>query len=110
MFYPWVVRLLVLILAQVIFAVGEMIWSPVAPALVNDLAPDEMRGRYNALFSGAWQSSLILGPGVAGLLIGTGQGFSWVVVVVVGSLFASFLAFRLHSILTPDQERGRMTE
>ncbi|CAB4764761.1 MAG: MFS transporter [Actinobacteria bacterium] len=106
----WWPTVLVLIFAQLIFAVGEMIWSPVAPALVNDLAPDEMRGRYNALFSGAWQSALILGPGVAGLLIGTGQGFSWVVVVVVGSLFASFLAFRLHSILTPDQERGRMTE
>lgn len=106
----WWPSVLVLVVAQLIFAVGEMIWSPVAPALVNDLAPEEMRGRYNALFSGAFQSALILGPGMAGLLIGAGRGFSWVVVVVAGSLMASLLAFRLHAILTPSQERGRMSE
>ena len=106
----WWPTVFVLILAQLIFAVGEMIWSPVAPALVNDLAPEAMRGRYNAFFSGAWQSGLILGPGLAGLLIGAGEGFSWVIVVVAGSLLAAFLAFRLRLILTPEQERGRIAE
>lgn len=106
----WWPTVFVLILAQLIFAVGEMIWSPVAPALVNDLAPEAMRGRYNAFFSGAWQSGLILGPGVAGLLIGAGEGFTWVVGVVSGSLFAALLAFRLRLILTPEQERGRIAE
>ena len=47
---------------------------------------------------------------MAGLLIGAGEGFSWVIVVVAGSLLAAFLAFRLRLILTPEQERGRIAE
>ena len=32
-----------------VFALGETLLQPTIPALVNDLAPDHLRGRYNAL-------------------------------------------------------------
>ena len=31
-----------------VFALGETLLQPTIPALVNDLAPDHLRGRYNA--------------------------------------------------------------
>ena len=34
---------------------GETLLQPTIPALVNDLAPDHLRGRYNALSSGTFQ-------------------------------------------------------
>ncbi len=34
-------------LAMVIFAFGETLFSPTIPAIVNDLAPERLRGRYN---------------------------------------------------------------
>jgi hypothetical protein len=37
-----------------LFALGETVLSPISPALVNALATDELRGRYNALASMVW--------------------------------------------------------
>jgi len=39
------------IAAMVIFAVGETLFSPTLPAVINDLAPPEAAGRYNGLGS-----------------------------------------------------------
>ncbi len=36
-----------------VFAFGETLLQPTIPALVNELAPDHLRGRYNALSSGS---------------------------------------------------------
>ena len=60
------------ILCQFIFAFGEMIWSPILPSVVNQLAPEHLRGRYNAAGANAWQISLIAGPTIAGTLLGAG--------------------------------------
>ncbi|MCU0265284.1 MAG: MFS transporter [Actinomycetia bacterium] len=92
----------------VLFAVGETLWQPVLPALVNELAPDQLRGRYNALASLTWAVAGMLGPALAGLLIGAGQASTWVVLVVGGSLLASALALRLRRVLSPGQDGGRL--
>src|SRR3954468_24878274 len=44
----WGATMLVAACASV-FAFGETLLQPTVPALVNDLAPDHLRGRYNAL-------------------------------------------------------------
>ena len=36
-----------------VFALGETFQSPVVPAITNDLAPEHLRGRYNAVGSGS---------------------------------------------------------
>ena len=36
--------------ANVAFALGETLVSPTLPAIVNDLAPDSLRGRYNGAY------------------------------------------------------------
>ncbi|HWG99843.1 MAG TPA: MFS transporter, partial [Pilimelia sp.] len=87
-----------------IFAVGETLLSPVMPALVNALATDELRGRYNAVSSMTWGVSGVVGPITAGPLIGAGLGHAWVVLVVLGSVTAAGLALGLRALLTPAQD------
>src|ERR1700736_3668037 len=43
-----------------IFALGETLLSPALPPLVNDLAPDRLRGRYNAVNTLALTTGFIL--------------------------------------------------
>ena len=45
-----------------VFAFGEMIFSPVAPSLINAFAPPHLRGRYNAVGGLVWSVSGALGP------------------------------------------------
>lgn len=94
----------VVAMSTTVFAVGETVWSPTFPALVNHLAPDRLRGRYNAVSGVAWNVGNVLGPIYAGLLIGSGAGAWWPVVTAVGCLLASVLALRLRHRLTPAQD------
>jgi MFS family permease len=57
------------IIAMVIITIGEMIVSPVAQSIVADFAPEEMRGRYNAVFGITWGLAFAAGPYLAGLII-----------------------------------------
>ena len=69
-----------------VFALGETLMQPTIPALVNDLAPDHLRGRYNALSSAAFQLAAIVAPPISGALVGHGLGSVYIGVLVVGSL------------------------
>jgi MFS family permease len=85
-----------------VFALGETLLQPTIPALINDLAPDHLRGRYNALTSGAFQLAAIIAPPVAGLLIGHGLGGVYIGVLVAGcALCGLFTVVRLEPQLTP---------
>jgi MFS family permease len=87
-----------------LFGAGETLWAPVAPAIVNDLAREEVRGRYNALQSMSWTVSSIVGPALAGMLIGHGFAHVWVGFVVGGTALASLLFLDLRRHLTAEQD------
>jgi MFS family permease len=57
------------ILAMVIITFGEMIVSPVAQSLTARFAPDDMRGRYMAIFGISWSIPFMIGPLLAGLIL-----------------------------------------
>jgi MFS family permease len=59
--------------AMVVFAAGEVFVSPTVTPIVNDLAPDALRGRYNAASALAWTTGFVLGPAIGGLAVGAGQ-------------------------------------
>ena len=84
-----------IILCQFVFALGEMIWSPVLPAVVNQLAPEHLRGRYNSASTNTWQIGMIMGPASAGLLLGSGHWKLWIGLLMFGLLLVSFFASRL---------------
>jgi MFS family permease len=67
-----------------VFALGETLLQPTMPAIVNDLAPDHLRGRYNGLTSGCFQLASILGPIVAGFMIGHGLHLEYLLVLIAG--------------------------
>jgi MFS family permease len=72
--------------SQVIFAVGEMIWSPTLPAVANELAPENLRGRYNAISGMQWNVAGVFGPALVGILIGRGYTNEWLALMIIGSL------------------------
>ena len=87
-----------IILCQAIFGLGEMVWSPLTPSIVNQLAPEHLRGRYNAASANAWQFALILGPIIAGTLLGAGLHWIWIGGLVTGLAIVSIFAARLKGI------------
>ena len=98
----WGATLLVAACASV-FAFGETLLQPTIPALTNELAPDHLRGRYNALTSGAFQLAAIIAPPIAGVLIGHGLGSVYIGTLVAGCLLCGFLAVaRLEPQLSPE--------
>jgi MFS family permease len=56
-------------LAMFIITVGEMIVMPTAQALVAKIAPEDMRGRYMAVFGFSWLIPQATGPLLAGLIM-----------------------------------------
>lgn len=87
--------IIMIIICQLIFALGEMVWSPVMPSIVNQLAPAHLRGRYNSAFSGSWQIAAIIGPMVAGTLLGAGMHWIWIGILVFGLSLVSIFAVKL---------------
>jgi len=85
-----------------VFAFGETLLQPTIPALVNDLAPDHLRGRYNALSSGAFQLAAVIAPPISGVLIGHALGNAYIGLLVVGCLWCGLVAIaRLEPQLDP---------
>jgi MFS family permease len=80
------------VLYHVFFGLGETLLQPTIPAITNDLAPDHLRGRYNALSSGFFQVGGILGPVVAGFLLRHDQPTLFIALVVAGCLSMVALA------------------
>ncbi len=98
---PAAASVVLICLSTLVFALGETLWAPIAPALINDLAPDHLRGRYNSIQGVVWGISGALGPALAGILLGAELVVVWLSVVVGGCLVAGVLALRLRGHLTP---------
>jgi MFS family permease len=94
------------VVALAVFAVGEAILSPTLPALVNDVAPDRLRGRYNAVFSLSYQVGPIVAPIVAGFAIGHGAGIPYFYGLAAACVIAAGLAIRLRRIVPATADRG----
>jgi MFS family permease len=55
--------------AGLIFGLGECFQGPVQGALVADLAPPRLRGRYMAVSTGSWDVGFLVGPAVGGAIL-----------------------------------------
>lgn len=56
-------------LAIVVITLGEMIIMPTSQTLAANFAPEEMRGRYMAVFGLIWMIPATIGPGAAGYIL-----------------------------------------
>ncbi len=73
LFYNWTISLsgtyVWFMAAVIIITIGEMIVMPISQALAANFAPEDMRGRYMAIFGLAWAIPAMVGPWLAGLVL-----------------------------------------
>ena len=104
-----VVAIVGVITCACVFAVGEMLLAPTVPALVNAMAPDGIRGTYNAASMSVFNLAGIVAPAMAAPLIGYGASGAWLVLVIAGSSGAAVLAARLATVV-PSGQNGLASE
>ena len=92
-----------------VFALGETLLQPTMPAIVNDLAPDHLRGRYNGLTSSCFQAASILGPIVAGFLIGHSLHLEYLVLLIAGCALVAWLSVARLEPQLDDRANGLLT-
>jgi MFS family permease len=91
----------ILCLGQIVFAIGETIWQPVSPALVNDLSPEHLRGRYNAFIGIVWAGSGAIGQLGATVFIQYGEGRLWTLCLAGGAILGGLGLTTMRKVLTP---------
>jgi MFS family permease len=85
--YGFVTGYAMFVLAMVIITIGEMVVAPVAQALTAQLAPEDMRGRYMAIFGFSWTIPFAVGPLLAGLVLDNlNPSYLWYAAGMVGLL------------------------
>jgi MFS family permease len=93
---PWILILPLQITSSVVFGIGETIWSPTIPTVVNSLIPDHIRGRSNALMSLQWGIAGVIAAPLAGFLFDAGLAKLWVAIMFFGCLAPIPLITRVH--------------
>lgn len=79
--------------AIMVITLGEMLVVPTSQALAANFAPEQMRGRYMAVFGLMWMLPATIGPGLAGVILDNyNPNLLWYIGAV---LCAAALAFYL---------------
>lgn len=99
-----VVAVVALCLGQVLFATGETIFQPTAPAMVNALAPEHLRGRYNSLVGMVWGVAGAIGAAVAGLFFQYHAGRAWTLVLAAGAVLGGVGLTTMRRVLSAGED------
>ena len=84
------------IVAMVIITIGEMIIAPFQQVVVAKLAPEQMRGRYMAIYGISWGIPVAIAPLLAGIVMDNyDPRWVWWGVGIIG-IVAVFGFWRLH--------------
>ena len=75
-----------------VFGLGETMLQPTSSAMINDLAPDHLRGRYNALSSLMFSGAFVIGPVLSGVLIGRHLGGVYIAFLIGGCALLAVIA------------------
>jgi MFS family permease len=61
-----------------VWTLGEILFAAVSSAIMADLAPPHLRGRYSGLYGTAFSVAALLGPLGGSWLLGIGSWLPWV--------------------------------
>jgi MFS family permease len=67
--FAWTAPFAVYVAAMLVITLGEMLAVPVGQSLAASFAPQDMRGRYAAIYGLAWAVPSAVGPWAAGLIV-----------------------------------------
>ena len=101
---PKVLSVVSLCAAMVVFALGETMLSPVGPALVNEIAPEHLRGRYNAAAGLSWGVSGTLAPAITALYFNDHLGNWWPLGTGLTALVGGALMLSLRHLLSASED------
>ena len=73
----WAAPVAVLVVAVVVFSLGECLYDAVQGPLTADLAPEGGIGRYMAVNGFAWQLGFIVGPAAGATIMGAAPYALW---------------------------------
>lgn len=99
--------------AIVVITIGEMIVVPISQGLAANFAPEQMRGRYMAVFGFSWAIPQTLGPGAAGYIL---DHFNPNLLWYIGGVLCAISAFSYYLLhirlgartqFAPAKEEGR---
>lgn len=76
--------------AIVVITIGEMLIMPTSQAIAANFAPEEMRGRYMAIFGLTWLLPSTFAPMLAGLIL---DNFNPNLLWYIGGILCSVAAF-----------------
>ncbi len=104
---PAAVTIVSLCAGMVIFALGETMLMPTSSALVNQIAPEHLRGRYNSALGLTWGLSGMVAPAIAAIYFGDHLGGWWPISIGLLALAGSAMMLNLRRTLS-DSEDGRV--
>jgi MFS family permease len=99
-YLPMLAAGIAMCLGQLVFAFGEMVQAPTIPILANELSPEHIRGRTNALMSLQWSVSGVLGPAITGLMLGADLAVAWVAVMFIGCFLSIPFFLKMKAFVT----------
>jgi MFS family permease len=93
------------VVSVILWTLGEITATSVAPAVIADLSPVELRGLYQGIFGAAWGLAYFIGPLAGGWIYENWGGDAlWIGCLIIGIL----LAFCYFALSAP--ARRHMTE
>jgi len=104
---PAYLAVISLCMAMVVFAIGETMLQPVGQALVNEIAPEHLRGRYNAAAGLTWGIAGTMAPAITALYFNNGLGNWWPLSTGLTALVGSALMLNLRRQLNTSED-GRV--
>ncbi|MHB8244507.1 MAG: MFS transporter [Acidimicrobiales bacterium] len=85
-----------------VFALGEVLLSPVGGPLVTEMARPALQGRYSATASSVYTLTSVLGPAIAGTMLGAGLGDEYLALLVACTGLAVVAFRRTRRTLSPE--------
>jgi len=95
-----------LIGALALFGLGETLILPCLDSLVNDIAPDRLRGRYNSVYNLSRQVGRTVGPAVAGWALARGNFGAAFVGLISACVVTAVCSLTLERAITETTNRG----
>lgn len=93
--YGWAPVFWLLVVAEAIFTIGEMLYGPQIQKAISVLAPAELRGRYFSIFGANWGITGTIGPSTGAVAFRNIGGAYWFSIVGLLLLIAGVFQYGL---------------
>jgi MFS family permease len=97
--------LVMFLLAAAVFGLGETLLWPTLPAIVNDIAPDDLRGRYNGAFVLALTTGTVVGPVLGAAALANDRAAELLVALAVACAASGVAARKLRRLVPADVDK-----